>query len=318
MGVFLLLLTTIIWFSDFFIKEQITISGSVESISAELNNLFKNTPFYNKFLSFILAGVNAFLIGQLNNRFTILRNRSFLPILLYAIAIACWPDTHSQVMTHITLSLFILSLFSLFRIYRNRNASEPVFLSSLLIATASLIYEPMILYIPLIWVGLSILYSFTFRHFLATILGVLAPWVLFFVIKYLQYEDFDWIYHLQYTFYVGFDILLRPLHELIYIVILMLLNVIVLINISMNIHQDSMQSRALISLNTWILITSTLFSFVFRNTYVVFLPIIAMTMAIMISHPLTINKTKMHKIIFISYITINLGYLLANLILLPR
>lgn len=316
-GVFLLLVTVLVWFSDIYISHSNIISGSIESISAEANTLFLVQPLISKAISLLLTVLNAFLISQLNDRFAILRTRSFMPVLTFAILMAVWHETHYQAMTNVSLTLFLLSMFSLFRVFRNRNAAEPVFLTSFLIATSSLIYEVMILYIPLIWIGLSYLYSFSFRNFLASIIGVLTPWIIFVSIKLVQHGDFVWLYNLQNSFYITSSVLDHPLNKLIYIGAMVILCLISLFNISANIHQDSMQSRALISFNSWILVASAAFTLIFSNMFVVFLPVLALSLSIMISQPLTINKSRIHGIIFAGFVLINILFVVSNIILLP-
>lgn len=240
-----------------------------------------------------------------------------MPVLIFAILMAVWHETHYQAMTNVSLTLFLLSLFSLFRVFRNRNAAEPVFLASLLIATSSLIYEVMILYIPLIWVGLSYLYSFSFRNFLASVIGVMVPWIIFIFAKFAQHGDFVWLYNLQNSFYITTSVIDHPINELIYIGAMTILSIIAMFNISANIHQDSMQSRALISFNSWILVASAVFAVIFSNMFVVFLPVLALSISIMISQPLTINKSRIHGIIFVCFILINLLFVVSNIIRIP-
>ena len=318
MAVLLMLMVALVWFSDLFIQNSIRIDLNEKTIVSEINAYFTDNLLLSNIVSLIITALNAFIIGQLNNKYTIIRTRSFLPVLFFLLLMATWHETHTIVVSHLALSLILLSFFAIFKVYRNRNASEQAFLSSFLIALASIFIEPLLLYIPLIWIGLVLFHSLSLRNFLATIVGVLTPWILYGAVKFYYQPDLSWIMSMGESFQLGLPILGRPLNEMIYIAIIFVLSIIGLVGLSANINQDSMQTRGLINFNTWFLVLSFLYSMIFIRQFFVFLPFIGVGIAIILAHPLTLKKSNFFTYLFLIFVLVNLLFVGSNLILNPR
>ncbi len=318
MSVLLMLMVALVWFSDLFIQNTVLLNLQDKTLVSGVNGFFSKNLLLSNIVSLLITALNAFLIGQLNNKYTIIRTRSFLPVLFFVLLMASWHETHTIVVSHIALTLVLLSFFVIFSVYRNRAASEQAFLSSFLIALASIFIEPIILFIPLIWVGLLLFHSMSFRIFLATIFGLLTPWILYLSIRLYLQPDLDWILNIRDSFQLGLPVLGRPLNEIIYMAVLFVLSVIGLVGLSSNLNQDSMQTRSLINFNTWLLALSFVFSMLFVRQFFVFLPFIGVGLSILLAHPLTLKKANFYTIIFVIFIFINILFVVSNLILIPR
>ena len=318
MSVLLMLMVALVWFSDLFIQNTVLLNLQDKTLVSGVNGFFSKNLLLSNIVSLLITALNAFLIGQLNNKYTIIRTRSFLPVLFFVLLMASWHETHTIVVSHIALTLVLLSFFVIFSVYRNRAASEQAFLSSFLIALASIFIEPIILFIPLIWVGLLLFHSMSFRIFLATIFGLLTPWILYLSIRLYLQPDLDWILNIRDSFQLGLPVLGRPLNEIIYMAVLFVLSVIGLVGLSSNLNQDSMQTRSLINFNTWLLALSFVFSMLFVRQFFVFLPFIGVGLSILLAHPLTLKKANFYTIIFVIFIFVNILFVISNLILIPR
>jgi len=318
MAVLLMLTVAVVWFSDLYIQNSIRVDLNDNTLVSNLNGYFSNHLVLSNIVSLLITALNAFLIGQLNNKFTIIRTRSFLPVLFFVLLMASWHETHTLVISHIALLFILLALFAIFGVYRNRNASEQTFLSCFLIAVASIFIEPLLLYIPLIWVGLILFNSMSFRNFLASIIGVLTPWILFAALKFYYQPDFEWIKSIGNSFEIGIPVLGRPLNEMVYMAILFILSAIGLVGLSTNLNQDSMQTRSLINFNTWMLFLSFGYSMIFVRQFFVFLPFVGVGLSILLAHPLTLKKANFYGIIFVIFIAVNLLFVVSNLLLQPK
>jgi len=318
MAVLLMLTVALVWFSDLFIQNSIRLDIHDKTVVSDINGYFSKQLLLSNIVSLLITALNAFIIGQLNNKYTIIRTRSFLPVLFFVLLMASWHETHTVVISHIALSLILLSFFAIFRVYRNRNASEQAFLSSFLIALASIFIEPLILFIPLIWIGLILFHSMSLRNFLATIVGVITPWILYAAVKLYYQPDLTWLLSISESFQLGIPILGRPLNELIYIAIIFVLSIIGLVGLSANINQDSMQTRGLMNFNTWFLVLSFVYSMIFVRQFFVFLPFIGVGIAILLAHPLTLKKSNFFTYLFLIFIFVNIIFVISNLILNPR
>lgn len=313
-----MLTVALVWFSDLFIQNSIRLDIHDKTVVSDINGYFSKQLLLSNIVSLLITALNAFIIGQLNNKYTIIRTRSFLPVLFFVLLMASWHETHTVVISHIALSLILLSFFAIFRVYRNRNASEQAFLSSFLIALASIFIEPLILFIPLIWIGLILFHSMSLRNFLATIVGVITPWILYAAVKLYYQPDLTWLLSISESFQLGIPILGRPLNELIYIAIIFVLSIIGLVGLSANINQDSMQTRGLMNFNTWFLVLSFVYSMIFVRQFFVFLPFIGVGIAILLAHPLTLKKSNFFTYLFLIFIFVNIIFVISNLILNPR
>jgi len=313
-----MLTVALVWFSDLFIQNSIRLDIHDKTVVSDINGYFSKQLLLSNIVSLLITALNAFIIGQLNNKYTIIRTRSFLPVLFFVLLMASWHETHTVVISHIALSLILLSFFAIFRAYRNRNASEQAFLSSFLIALASIFIEPLILFIPLIWIGLILFHSMSLRNFLATIVGVITPWILYAAVKLYYQPDLTWLLSISESFQLGIPILGRPLNELIYSAIIFVLSIIGLVGLSANINQDSMQTRGLMNFNTWFLVLSFVYSMIFVRQFFVFLPFIGVGIAILLAHPLTLKKSNFFTYLFLIFIFVNIIFVISNLILNPR
>lgn len=265
--------------------------------------------------SLLLTLLNAFLIAQLNNRFTIIRNRTFIPVFVFLMLMSVAGQTHQLPGAHFALTLLLIALFVFFNMFRDKQASEQAFLGSLLIATGSLFIEPILLFLAVCWMGMIRFGSFSLRTFLASVFGGLVPWIFYFTIRYYFEADLLWINTLFTGFETGFTLFERPVNELIYLACMTLIIITGLVGLYSNLHGDSIQSRAKLNFLTIILIFSFAFSIVFVNCYAIFIPFTLMAYAVLIAHPLTLKPNGFYAILFIVLVIINLAYLASNLIL---
>jgi len=302
-----------LWFTDIFTPITFAYDFADKQPVNNLNNYFASHKLMSNILSLLLTGFNAYLIGLLNNRFTIIRARSFLPVLFFIFLLSCWHDTHSLVFSHASLTLFILAIFVFFSAYHNNLATEQAFLSSLLIATASLIFEPLIFLIPILWIGFILFRSLSFRMLLATLIGVLTPWLIYITARtYLQF-DFLISNQIQSSFQIGLPVLNRPINEIIYLSGLFIIFIISIIGIYTEINNDSLKTRAYIHFIIILALAAFILSMLFMRFFYVFLPFVAMPFAILVSYPITLKKNNFYRILFIIFVLINLTYVASNI-----
>ncbi|MFZ4582211.1 MAG: DUF6427 family protein [Paludibacter sp.] len=318
MALLLIILVTIIWFSDIFIHKSIQTVTAGNALSVDFNQYFNEHLLLSNIVSLLLTALNALLLGQLNNKYTIIRTRTFLPVLFYVLLMASWHETHTVVLSHLVLSFVMVALFVIFNVYRNRNASEQAFLSSFLIAVSSLFFEPMILYIPLIWIGIILFHSLSLRNFLATLIGAVTPWILYLVVRAYLHPDLLWLNQLAASFDIGLSILTRPLSEIIYISVLFILFMIGLVGLTSNMNQDSMQTRSMLTFIIYFTFLSFVFSMVFEKHFFVFLPFVGLGFALLLAHPITLKKGNFFGIIFLIFIVVNIAFVGFNVLFSPQ
>ncbi|MFT3753328.1 MAG: hypothetical protein QM800_10810 [Paludibacter sp.] len=265
-------------------------------------------------ISFTL--LNAFLLAQINNRFTIIRTRTFLPILVFLLLLSSWNETHVAIGSHLALTLVMLALFYILSMSRDKRSSEQSFMGSLLISTSSLIINPFIIIIPLCWIGFMIFQSFSLRTFLASVLGTLAPWVLFIVIKYTFQNEIDMNHILAIQPSIEFDFAAISLPVLIYLVAFILISIVSIFGLYSLSNSDAIHTRNKLNFLVLLLISLSVISFFFRNEFVMFLPLIAVVFSLIFAHPFTLKQNNFYGILFVAFCILNIVYVISKYILI--
>ena len=270
------------------------------------NTLFSNLVS----VGFVL--LNAFLLAQINNRFTIIRTRTFLPIFIFLLLMSSWNETHIVNGSHFSLTLIIFSLYHFLNMYRDPKASEMAFMGSMFIGVASLIINPLIFLIPVFWIGFVFFQSFSIRTFLATILGILAPWVIYLSIFYFFNQQVEFSQLLNANFNLGIGNLTLVLPRMIYIAGIIIIMTICIYGMYSMTNSDAIRTRNNLNFLLLLFISVLILSFVFRNQLPSFLPILALLYAMIVSHPFSLKTTNFYGILFIIFVVVNIAYIVSK------
>jgi hypothetical protein len=138
-------------------------------------------------LTTLLITGQAILLNFIVHSFSLQKKRTTLPGLFYALLMLFLPG-------FVTLSpllfanLFImLSINRLFHLGEHQNALSIVFDSSFFISIATLFYFPSLMFIIMVWVGIIISKSFSWRDWVISLTGFLIPFI--FIITYDFWHD---------------------------------------------------------------------------------------------------------------------------------
>jgi len=265
-------------------------------------------------ISFTL--LNAFLLAQINNRFTIIRTRTFLPVFAFLLLMSSWNETHIANGSHLALTLLMLAFFYILSMSRDKKSSEQAFMGSLLISTSSLIINSYIFIIPVCWIGFMIFQSFSLRTFLGSILGTLAPWVLFLSAKYLLKNELDFYHIFIIKPNIEFNISSVSLPVLIYSASFILLTIISIIGLFSLSNGDAIHTRNKLNFLVLLLISLLILAFIFRDQFIMFLPLIAVVFSLLFAHPFTLKQNNFYGILFIFFCVINVAYVISKYILI--
>jgi hypothetical protein len=302
----------VIWMSSFVGERNTTFSTQNTSIAESLQFVFLPNTLLSNIVCFTLTLLNAFLVAQINNRFTIIRTRTFLPILIFLLLLGTWNQTHAMIGSHLVLTLFILALYYFFNMSRDRKASEEAFMGSFLISLSSLLINPMIFIIPLCWIGFVMFQSFSLRTFLASLFGMIAPWILYLSVAFMLQPDFN-IYHLfNLNFNSELSISNFSLPEIIYAISISLIMIISIVEMYSITNSDAINTRNKLDFLLFLLVSLVILSFIFRNQFISFLPIIALVYSLLISHPMTLKQNNFNGILFLIFCMINIAFIISK------
>lgn len=311
-SVLLILGTILIWLLAYRFKVAESEVG-IESVTSETILRIFHSKFILSLASLLITLFNAFLIVQINNRFTIIRTRSFIPVFIFLTVMSVVTSVHQLPGSHLALTFLLAALFVFFDMFRNRQASEQAFLGSLLVSAGSLFIAPAVLFLPVCWIGLAQFKSLSIRTFLASIIGGLVPWIFYFSFRLYFETDYQWINSLVSDFQPGFNLLDLPLIEQIYMALMTVYIITGLVGLISNLHGDSLQSRAYLNFLVMLMLFSFFFSVVFINEYLAFIPFVVMLFSFLLAHPFTLKPNGFYAVLFILLVLTNLSYLIFSL-----
>lgn len=312
LAVFLVVSCFVIWMSAYLGARFSTYATLNTPLVDSLQSVFLPNSIFPNLVCISLTLLNAFLVAQINNRFTIIRTRTFLPILIFLILMSAWNQTHVMIGSLIGLTLFIFALFNFFTMSRDRKASEQAFMGSLLISMGSLLVNPLIFLIPVCWIGFMMFQSLSFRTFLASVFGVLIPWILYLSIQYSLVPEFDITKHINIFLNIDYTFSTYSLSEIIYAVaigIIMLLSIIGMYSIT---NSDAINTRNKLNFLFLLLLSVIVLAILFRNQFASFLPFIALIYSILISHPLTLKQNNFYGILFVVFCLFNVAFVISK------
>jgi hypothetical protein len=304
-----------IWGLSLYETPHIASGTDSPSISNGIQAFTKNYSLFSQFIILAIVIFNTFLVSQLNTRFTIIRTRTYLPVFIFLLISASWFEKQTLDESHILLTLGNLSLFYFLRMVRNRNSSEEAFMGSFILACGSLLVNPFVLLIPVCWMGFMIFQSFSFRTFLASVLGTLAPWILYLTAQLSIKGDIDFhdIINIKPVFSI--DIFHSSIPTLIYAGGLLIIMSMGLIGLSSLTISDSIQTKNKLNFLILLLFSISILGLLFQDQLKLFLPLLALCYSILIAHPFTLKLNNFYGILFIVFVVWNIGFVLSKLII---
>lgn len=269
-------------------------------------------PMWHIISIFLISLINVLLIIQINSKYSIIRMKSFLPIFFYTLFISVWKDAHMLWSSHLAFTAFLISLLFFLSMYRNKKAVEESFVGTILISLTGLINPIYLLLIPVSWLGFIILRSISIKVFLASLIGLIVPWIYYFSYQWWMGNEIHLFDNLQVNFQFYDLIAEKALHYQIYIGALVVLMVVFLFRIYTNLLSDSIQTRKNINVILLYLVFLLLIVMSFSHEVLAFLPFIAFCLAMLVAHPFTLNKSKIYPLLFIVFVLLNIAFLLVN------
>lgn len=302
----------LLWISAFFDAHNTVLTFHQTLPVQYIQTLLQPNSLFSNLISFGLVLFNAFLLAQLNNKYTFIRTRTFLPILIFLLLLSSWQETHITNGSHITLTLIIVSLFYIFDMHRNRMAVEQAFMSTFFISLSSIIINPLIFLIPAFWIGFLQLKCLSFKTFTASLFGTITPWIFYFSIALYFQPSIHVLDFIQQNTISPLDIESLKLSNIIYIGALAISVIITLVGMFSLYNRDAIHTRNKLSFLLILLITVCAISLIFHNQVVSFFPLIALCIAILTSHPFTLKQNNFYSLLFIIFVIINIAHIISN------
>ena len=121
------------------------------------------------------------LMVLLNRRHNILRAVTYLDVGLVALMQAAVPVTLDNLNGGLLVApVILLCMHRMFEAYADGHDMRGVFLSFLLLSAGASVDYAFVLFIPALWLMLAQMRIFTLRAVLASVMGIVTPWILLF------------------------------------------------------------------------------------------------------------------------------------------
>ncbi|MBQ9312421.1 MAG: hypothetical protein IJ213_05170 [Bacteroidales bacterium] len=222
--VLLILVTILLWLPAFINPVAPIINPKLDMpIYNAIVYALTSSSLLSVFIAFLLVVGQAFLLNYVFTNYKLTRKTSYLPAFIYIILMSS--DYRVMTMSSLLLAntFIILCLFSFLKCYNKNEGLDEIYLSTLLLSVAALIYAPFILLMIWVWVGLFNFKIYKWRSFFVSLFGFLSPFIILMVYYYLT-DKSDLILSFlsdHYTILPDFTFLNQPI-QIVYIVYLLI------------------------------------------------------------------------------------------------
>jgi hypothetical protein len=135
---------------------------------------------------FLLISFQAIYFNRIISKYEVLYKPSNLPALIYII-LACLLPAFAGLHPFIFINTILLWILQkIFKLYKNDDSLGVCFDIGFLISILSMIYYPCIFLFVFFLITLSILRPFVWREWVVSVIGLMAPWFLLWVILFLS------------------------------------------------------------------------------------------------------------------------------------
>ena len=305
-----------VWAVAFFYGGSTVFSENLSPAATVIQSAFVQNNLLLTLLCFLTSSLNAVLLAVFCNRFILVNTRSVLSIFIFLLLTGVWGCSYTSLYSHLALTLFIVSLFSFFRMYHNSNAVEHAYMGSFLIACASIIVPEYIFLILTCWVALFGFKSFSLRVFLASIIGILTPFILYFSCLYLfdGNVDFHWLIN-HFIANITLSIGNFSGYYIVYAVIVLLILLLCIINVYTGFSKNTIHARKNINFILFIFISSIVIHIFFIKSFTSIIPLTILGSAIFLSHTFALKQTKFLRFLFVCFFLISILFAFIGIFL---
>lgn len=267
--------------------------------------------YYGMGAALAICAVCVYFLAELNNSNVLLRISSRMLSSMLALLCSLVVVTHTLQPGLVLMTLALLAYFTMFATYQ---LPSPMltFTTYLLISLSSLVFPKMLLMVPCYWALQFYLRSFSFRCFIASLLGILLPYWFYvciafstsgmpaFVSHVLSLADFHWYDYTQLT-----------ASQIVPFAFILLLFVVGLVDFYRNSFLDKTRTR--IIYNTVIIHGLYIIIFIgLQPQYLsVLLPMMLVDTSILFGHFFALTYTRFSHILCLVLLALSIGVLLV-------
>lgn len=184
----LLIVAALLWLDGFIFYRQAELtSEGAAPLYILIAQLFNQYKWWSVLLSFLFMLIQAFMINRVIADKNLVDRNSWLPALLYIVLMSSSFNLFGLHPVWFANFFLIIALNKMFEVFKDETVNIEIFNVAFLISIASLFYLPALLFIFLLIAALITYFLLSIRELLASIIGVLLPYI--FVTLYYYWFD---------------------------------------------------------------------------------------------------------------------------------
>jgi hypothetical protein len=281
------------------------ITGYVFSVGYPVYGEASSTPLWNMvcgllpdkavtyLIGLLLTAGGAFLIHRANYVLVIIREKTFLPFLIYVLLVSSNPAFFPLKATTAGVFCLILAMYQLFISYHDEQATDKAFNTALFIGAGSLFWIHILWFFPLFWIGMYNFKTLNIRTFLASLIGLSVVYWFLLLWCFLRWDftaftvPFAALGNIDFLQITGIGLI-----DWVIIIYLVFLTIIASLYIITHEHDENIRTRQyLFFLIVFALLSFVLF-FLYEQSSDEFFCIAYMPISILLTHFFTVKKGK--------------------------
>lgn len=279
--------------------------------SAYTESWLPSTSIYAHLLSFVLMIINSFLLHRIIEKYGTIRVSSFLPSFIYIALSTFWIETHSDYIGYLGATLLLSALQLTFGCYKHKKATEQIYLTFILLSLSILLIQLYAIFVLFFWIFYAMLQSLSWRTFLASLLGLMTPFLFILFFYYYGYGVEVAMNHFLLPFCditTTLPLLKQHIPLLVYLSLAGLIAIATAWQMPRLERQDSIRrirQHQVLKIVLLILVSLLLIDI---TIYVTFLPSIGFAYAALISYTIVLQPTRFNYYLFVSLMILSIGY----------
>lgn len=262
----------------FFYPEQVSDTSNGYLSTLILQSVGDNN--YRIILAILLCFVQAVYLNKIVIENRITREMTLFPGLFYILLSSIFPETSSFTPAMMGLTFMLVSLDSLFEIYKKADFSGNSFNAGFFISLASLFYYPFIFFLLLLVIGISIIKFLKVVEILRLMLGSFIPYLLvFYYFLWLgRPQDFLWSTIGQYLHFISIKDFNLSYSEVVRLLAIFIILILSIFNYGQFIKKKNVQAIYKIDVLFWVTLLSAAsliicYPLEWDHLYAIFIPL---------------------------------------------
>ncbi len=278
----------------------------------EIENVLSWSKLTIEVAGFVLLLFNTFLLLQLNTKYSLIRTRTLLHGFLFLMTLSVWSAFDITFTDYLASTFVLFSLLMFMGMYRNKQAVREAFTGSMFIGIGSFFAPPLIYILSAFWAGFFLFQCISMRTFLASLFGIITPWILYFWFNWEFQPDKAWLDELRNVLTPELTVHFDENHKIVFIAINLILLLFGIGSFYNSLRLDSIQTRQRLKIFIWLFFLSAVTAFFYVSAFPAFLCVAAIAFSMLLAHPLTLQKSLLHSIMLIILCIVNVAFVIFN------